>query len=203
MNQHQEKIDVLRELINIGIGRAAGMLNEMLDAHVTLQVPVVRVFLQKDLERKVGEVSKNILSAVRMGFRGPLKGNAFLLFPPESASNLVSVLTGEDPVEDDMDSIRIGTLTEVGNILINCVMGSISNVVERQLNYSVPNYFEDSLSNMLTRYDENSPDVTIILASMHFIIEQHFINGDIMLFFELGSFDVLIDCLGSLIEKTR
>jgi hypothetical protein len=56
---------------------------------------------------------------------------------------------------------------------------------------------------MLQQNDEDAHTDTIILARTHFIVEQHFINGDIMLFFELGSFDVLIDCLGSLIEKTR
>jgi chemotaxis protein CheC len=178
-------------------------LNEMLDTHVILQVPIIRVFSQQNLELELGEISRNTLSAVRMGFKGSFSGNALLLFPPDSANNLVSVLTGEDSVDNDMDSIRMGTLTEIGNILINCVMGSISNIVGKQLNYSVPSYFEDSLLNMLTRCDENERDVTIILARMHFIIEKHFINGDIMLFFEVGSYDALIDSLESLIEKTR
>lgn len=203
MKQYQENIDVLQELINIGIGKAAGMLNEMLATHVILQVPVIRILSQQDLDRELGEISRNSLSAVRMGFNGSFSGNALLLFPPDSANNLVSVLTGEDSIEDDMDAIRTGTLTEIGNILINCVMGSISNAIGKQLSYSVPSYLEDSLLNMLQQNNESSRDATIILAKTHFIIEEHFINGDIILFFEVGSFDALLDSIELLIEKTQ
>jgi chemotaxis protein CheC len=203
MKQYQEKIDVLQELINIGIGKAAGMLNEMLDTHIILRVPVIRILSQQDLERELGEISRNTLSAVRMGFKGSFSGNALLLFPPDSANNLVSVLTGEESIEDDMDSIRMGTLTEIGNILINCVMGSISNVIGKQLSYSLPSYFEDSLLNMLQQSDDDARNASIILARTHFIIEKHSINGDIILFFEVGSFDALIESVELLIEKTR
>jgi chemotaxis protein CheC len=203
MKQYHEMIDVLQELINIGIGRAAGMLNEMLDTHVILQVPIIRILSRHDLERELGEISGNTLSAVQMGFKGSFSGNALLLFPPESANNLVSVLTGEDSVEDDMDAIRTGTLTEIGNIVINGVMGSISNAIEKQLSYSVPYYLEDSLLNMLQQDNEVARTDTIILARTHFIIETHFIYGDIILFFEVGSFDALMECVELLMEKTR
>lgn len=203
MKQNHENIDVLQELINIGVGRAAGMLNEMLDTHVILQVPIIKILSLRNLELELGEISRNTLSAVRMGFKGSFSGNALLLFPPDSANNLVSVLTGEDSIEDDLDSIRMGTLTEIGNILINCVMGSISNVIGKQLNYSIPSYFEDSLLNMLQQNDEDASTATVILARTHFIIEKHSIDGDLILFFEVGSFAALFDCIEILIEKTR
>ena len=203
MKQYQELIDVLQELINIGIGRAAGMLNEMLDTHVILQVPIIRILSRHDLELELGGISGNTLAAVQMGFKGPFSGNALLLFPPDSANNLVSVLTGEDSVEDDMDAIRTGTMTEIGNIVINGVMGSISNAIEKQLSYSVPSYIEDSLLNILYQNGEAVRENTIILARTHFIIEKHFIYGDIILIFEVGSFDALMGCVEVLIEKTR
>lgn len=202
MTLSKEKIDVLQELINIGIGKAAGMLNEMLDTHVVLQVPVIRIFSQEDCEQELGTLAGNTVAAVRMGFKGSFSGNAFLLFPPESANNLVSVLTGEDCIEDDMDSIRIGTLTEIGNIVINSVMGSISNIIGKHLTYSVPSYIEDSLLAMLVQQSENRSDATIIVAETHFVIETHSINGDILLFFEVGSFDDLVDCIDTLLGET-
>ncbi len=202
MKLSQEQSDVLQELINIGIGKAAGMLNEMLDTHVILQVPVIRIFSQQNSERELGALAGNTIAAVRMGFKGSFSGNALLLFPPDSANNLVSVLTGEDSIEDDMDSIRIGTLTEIGNIVINCVMGSISNIIGKHLIYSVPSYIEDSLLAMLMQQSENGSNATIIVAETHFVIEKHSINGDILLFFEVGSFDDLIDCIDTLIEET-
>ena len=203
MKQYHENMDVLQELINIGVGRAAGMLNEMLETHVILQVPIIKILSLQNIEQELGEISRNTLSAVRMGFRGSFSGNALLLFPPDSANNLVSVLTGEDSIEDDFDSLRMGTLTEIGNIIINCVMGSVSNVIGKQLSYSIPSYFEDTLLNMLQQNKEDTQSATIILARTHFIVEKHCINGDLILFFEVGSFDALVDSIEQLIEKTR
>jgi chemotaxis protein CheC len=203
MKQYHENMDVLQELINIGVGRAAGMLNEMLETHVILQVPIIKILSLQNIEQELGEISRNTLSAVRMGFRGSFSGNALLLFPHDSANNLVSVLTGEDSIEDDFDSLRMGTLTEIGNIIINCVMGSVSNVIGKQLSYSIPSYFEDTLLNMLQQNNEDTRSATIILARTHFIVEKHCINGDLILFFEVGSFDALVDSIEQLIEKTR
>ena len=54
-----------------------------------------------------------------MTFQGGLDGCAFLVFPHTSAARLLSAVTGDDAGGDDMDSLRSGALTEVGNILIN------------------------------------------------------------------------------------
>ncbi|MFP5259477.1 MAG: chemotaxis protein CheC, partial [Acidobacteriota bacterium] len=43
------QLDILQELINIGVGRAAGMLNQMVNTHIQLQVPVLRVLTPKQL----------------------------------------------------------------------------------------------------------------------------------------------------------
>ena len=37
------QVDVISEMINIGVGRSASILNEMVRARVQLQVPIVRV----------------------------------------------------------------------------------------------------------------------------------------------------------------
>ena len=44
------QVDALTELINIGVGRAAGMLNQILEAHIQLQVPSVKIFPHSQIE---------------------------------------------------------------------------------------------------------------------------------------------------------
>ena len=52
MDLTPDQIDALKELINIGIGRSASMLNEMVNTRVYLQVPSVKVFSPKDAKKR-------------------------------------------------------------------------------------------------------------------------------------------------------
>jgi chemotaxis protein CheC len=197
MKLTSDQIDILKELINIGVGRAAGMLNDMLLSRVQLQVPYVKVFSPLTLQEEMGELGGDKLSTVRLTFKGPFSGIASLVFPPDSAAKLVDILTGEEPGDTDLDSIRIGTLTEVGNIILNGVMGSIGNVLERHINYSVPAYIEDNIEHLLLADDPDS-NTTILLAHTRFTIEQLQIEGDIILLFEVGSFDALLAAIDAI-----
>jgi chemotaxis protein CheC len=187
-------MDALRELINIGVGRAAGVLNEMTEAEVTLYVPVVRAVSPSQLRAEFALFSEGRLSAVRIDFWGSFSGSAALAFPPRSASNLVDVLTGEEPDAADLDSVRSGTLNEIGNILLNGVMGSIANALVEEMNYSLPVYIEETIENLLP-IAHMSPFATVLLAEARFSVKVHEIEGDIILLFEVGSFDALLEAI--------
>lgn len=191
MNLTSDQIDALKELINIGVGRAAGVLNTMLRSHVRLRIPFVEVLDPVSLEEKKRELGKETLSTVQLVFRGPFVGTASLVFPTESAVKLVAVLTDDEMPLPDLDSIRVGTLTEIGNIVLSGVMGVISNEIGQRIFYSVPTYVESPIQTLLTPAGFNV-DATVIWVQAQFTIEQHQIDGDIILLFEVGSFDVLL-----------
>ncbi len=191
----KDQIDALQELINIGVGRAASLLNDMVESRILLSIPLVNILnavdLQQELDKRFHEGS---FAAVRLNFTGSFCGTANLIFPTESASTLVAILTGEQPGTPDLDAVKIGTLSEIGNIVINGVMGSISNLMKQHLNYYLPIYLEDSIENLLLA--ENVDEERIyLLAQARFAIEALEIIGDIILIFEMRSFDVLIEAI--------
>lgn len=190
------QIDALRELINIGVGRAAKVLSEMVNARIILQVPFIKLLTPDNLRREVAHLGGDNLAAVRLGFQGPFSGTAALVFPPDSASKLVAVLTGEEIGTPDLDSVRVGTLSEVGNIVINGVMGSMANLLKLQINYTLPTYAEDNIQNLMTPADA-APDATVVLAHTRFTVEHLQIEGDIILIFEVGSFSTLMNAINT------
>ncbi|MEB3827289.1 chemotaxis protein CheC [Phormidium sp. CCY1219] len=195
MNLTVEQLDALQELVNIGVGRAASVLNEMIDSHIRLQVPFIRILSPKRMKSELEErLGISDVSAVRLGFSGSFSGTAQLVFPTDSASKLVALLTNEEVGTPDLDAVKIGTLTEVGNIVINGVMGSMSNLLHQHLNYSLPIYLEDTVDNLLVANRLESK-TTVLLAQARFTIEQLQIAGDIILIFKVGSFDVLLAAL--------
>lgn len=191
MNVTAEELDALQELINIGVGRAASLLNEMVDSHIRLKIPVVKVLTAADAYKELTtRFHDQTLASVKLRFTGSFHGTASLIFPTDSASTLVAVLTGEEPGSADLDAVKIGTLSEIGNIVINGVMGSLSNVLKRHVNYTLPVYLEDTLENLLLSAYES--DSKILLAQASFTIERLEIIGDIILIFLVGTFDALI-----------
>ncbi|GAK51503.1 CheC-like family [Candidatus Moduliflexus flocculans] len=198
MNLTPYQIDALTELINIGVGKAAGMLNQILEAHVNLQVPAIKIFPYTEIRNVLHEIVSTSLSVVKLAFKGPFSGTALLAFPPDSASNLVNLLTGElSEHAEDFDSIRVGALTEVGNIVLNGVMGSLSNILQEHLSYSIPDYVEDSIERLLLENNADA-DSTIILAQTELVIEQLEIHGNVLLLFRVGLFNALAKTLESL-----
>ena len=194
MQLTNEQIDALKELVNIGVGRAASMLNEMVDSRIILEIPYIKILSAADLQQElVQKFDHDCFAAVKQSFTGSFAGVAELVFPTQSASKLVSVLTGENVGSPDLDAVKIGTLSEIGNIVINSVMGSISNVLKQHMNYALPIYLEDTVENLLT--SNNISNSTILLAQASFTIEQLEIMGDIILIFEVNSFDALLGAI--------
>jgi chemotaxis protein CheC len=197
MNVTPYQIDALTELINIGVGRAAGMLNQILEAHVQLKVPSIRIFPHSEIEETLNTMAVTPLSLVSLAFKGSFSGTALLAFPSDSASNLVNIVAGEEPDLSDLDSIRVGALTEVGNIILNGVMGSVSNVLKKHLNYSIPVYVEDTIKHLLIE-DGLDLDSPIILAKTELRIKKFQIKGNIILLFRVNLFNTLIEILDTM-----
>ena len=143
----------------------------------------------------------DLISSVQLRFDGSFTGTASLVFPPDSAGKLVDILTGEAFGADDLDEIRVGTLTEVGNIVINGVMGSIANILQERINYSVPTYLEGNVDGLLPQ--AQSEDATILIAHTRFKVQEHHIEGNIILFFEVGSFDALLTAVNKIMLDAK
>jgi chemotaxis protein CheC len=192
------QLDALKELVNIGVGRAAASLNDLLESPIMLEVPEIRMLSYDELGDEAGTLSESF-SCVQLGFKGSFSGIAALVFPPASAVKLVSALTNEEPETPGLDGVMAGTLNEVGNIVINCVIGTIGNILEKPFNFSLPNFLQGRLVDLLNVTSSAIPH-EILLVRTHFIVEDRHVEGNIFLVFEAASFDALLEALDHLYE---
>ena len=189
--------DALREIINIGVGRAANTLNLMSGKHIVLTIPEIKLMSLLQLNEELTTKEDENLSSVNLDFKGNFAGSARLIFPTESASKLVATFTSEDDSDDDFDSIRAGTLSEIGNVVLNSLIGTISNMLDIHLSYSPPNYEESKISWMLNQESRDYERYNLF-ARTRFTIEALQITGDFLIFFEVGSLDELL----KMVDKT-
>jgi chemotaxis protein CheC len=195
------QLDAFKEIVNTGVGKAAASLNEMLDSHIELVVPAVAMFDFDDLEKEgFKSLIDTPLSCVHLGFSGSFTGSAALVFPPESASKLVSALGGGDMESPHLNGVMAGTLNEVGNIVINAVIGTIGNILAKPFEFSIPTYIEVTLVDLLRR-DSKSGLLAILLVRTHFQVKDRQIEGNIFLIFDLGSFESILSAIDTLCEQ--
>lgn len=200
MQLNESHIDALTEIINIGVGKAANILNMMTGNHISLQIPEVKILDPEELLNEIYDKNIDVmLSSVNLSFKGSFSGNAKLIFPTDSASILVSTFTQDEDSEEDFDSIRAGTLSEIGNVVLNSLIGTICNLLKIHLNYSPPNYIESHASKIISTNLEKF-ELANLFCRTRFLIEKLEITGDFVIFFEIGSLEILINLLDELIN---
>ncbi len=193
-----KQIDVIKELINLGAGKGAEVLNSFLGSHIDLSIPDVRIVTGGELRKVFLIDTEENLSSVEMNFSGSVSGAAELIFLSENASKLVELITGEHDIDHDFDEVKSATFTEVGNIIINAVLGSISNELTLKLTFTIPTYIEGSLDDLFSLLQKNESSV-IIVARTQFIIQKTEIEGSIAIFFGLHSFDSFLEAIDTYI----
>ena len=103
MSFSADQLDALKEIINIGVGRGADVLNNMLGLHVRLNVPDLHVLSPNDFHQEMQGYVEEHLSCVSLPFKGSSRGVAELVFPCETASRLISALIQDNCENVDMD----------------------------------------------------------------------------------------------------
>ena len=74
-------------------------------------------------------------------------------------------------------------LGEIGNVVLNGVMGTIANILGLQFEFSVPCYLEETAENLFRHVKANS-DNLLLFARTQFVHEDLDIEGDATLFSE-------------------
>jgi chemotaxis protein CheC len=133
--------DALVELANMAVNQAAGRLSELTGRAVEIRIPQIRLLSPEALESYMLEDVGPMSPCINQHFDGPVSGDAILVYPGKSSSELVSLLLEEEGGDEALSAMERSALVEVGNILINSFMGMVAQVLKISLDFSVPHMF--------------------------------------------------------------
>lgn len=198
MKLTDDQQDALTEIVNIGVGKAGCMLSELVEERIELRVPSVQICSLEELPGLFGDRSQLLDTAIYQDFDGSVTGRSILAFPRESGLKLAQLLGELDEIPDELDVDLSGILIEVGNIVINGVLGSISNMFDSAFKYSVPELFVgDSLTRLTGECTDVESDGTqaVIYSNAHFSIAGNEIEGSLLLIFRLHEVERALNSL--------
>lgn len=195
MKLNSDQSDVLAEVVNIGVGRAAASLSELIGMRIEIVVPTVKVLNPRQAAEMLGEGDSTSIS---QEFSGIVSGRAALVFPQGSGIALAKLLTDRTEAVAEFDIELSGVLTEVGNIVLNCIMGTLANMLDTRLDYTVPQFSTVSIiREFLLKSDTASGEATgdVLIADAQFQVSQRDISGSLITVFELGSIEHMLEIL--------
>ena len=133
--------EIISELINTGIGKAASILNQMLNEEIEINLPTVRILdheqfmeWEQNLNYKEGFV------VVNQDFGGEFSGQGMVYFPLTNGKTLINTLMDltDDTFDGSFSAIDLDAIGEVGNTIINSVQGTISDMVMVESKLGLP-----------------------------------------------------------------
>jgi chemotaxis protein CheC len=185
--------DALLELLNVGFGRAAAALSKLTGHRVILQVPKVGIYPIVGVGEALRDVLGDEIATVHQIFTGPVGGDALLILDQRAATTLKQLLTDEPALPLRIDGSAREVLTEVGNILLNACLGTLGNVLDVHVSFSVPQLTLDTLSALLDSLVIRSEGLRYALVvQAGFDVRDSEVKGYIVIVLSVASLDRLI-----------
>ncbi|VAW68016.1 Chemotaxis protein CheC -- inhibitor of MCP methylation [hydrothermal vent metagenome] len=152
--------DLLAELFNLGVGNAAASLSTMVKQEIKLSVPQIEFLTVKELADKLG--ADNSICSVSLLVSGPFSAQSMLLFPEKNSMEIVRKLLGEDLPEDTLIELQKEAFSEIGNIVLNACIGSLSSAMHEEFKLDLP-VFELAKPGELLGISKNKNDTALFI----------------------------------------
>lgn len=190
------RLDVLKELANIGVGNAVTSLSQLLSGEkIDMDVPVATLAPLQNAPEMLAE-EESAMVGVYIVAEGDVKLTILFVLSVDSATNLISSLIPGSSGE--FDEMGISVLMEVGNILTASYLNAISMMTGLQLLPSPPEVAVDMAGAIISTVLAESSviDDNILLLKTSLSTSQTAIEGSILIVPDAGSTEKILGILG-------
>ena len=181
------KYDILNELFNISVGKAASMLSDIVDKKIVLNVPSLKILDLDNNETSLNDTLPDEMNGTLMvssiKFSEQLTGKANLIFPADKMKTFIRLCMDEQAVDKLGDAaftdLDFDIVKEIGNIVLNCIIGEIGNYLNIHLDYTLPEV------KVYKRIDfdkdiDNKTYKSIMILYINFTVDEAQIEGAIL-----------------------
>jgi Chemotaxis protein CheC, inhibitor of MCP methylation len=191
------KLDVLKEVGNIGAGHAATALSRILNEPVDMSVPTVSLVPFEEIADRVGG-SEQVVIAVFLRVEGDAPGNMFFIIREDSAKRLLRNLLSIDTEEGVYTDMELSALNEIGNILAGSYLSSLADFTRLTMTPTVPSLAIDMagaiLSYGLLQFGQMGD--AALLIETKFLEDRDTVEGQFFLIPDPESFGKIFRALG-------
>lgn len=177
------------------------MLSEIVHRKISLQIPKIILPKTEDGELKLSEQFSGMFDGALMvstiSFTKSLKGKANLVFPADKIKQFVTLCSGDGsvPPEDTIfTDVDFDVIREIGNILLNCILGELGNLINIQLSYDLPHVaVYDRID--FSKDIDNGKNHSFMILFVTFLIDNTEIEGAVVIDLMVESYNELLRLL--------
>ncbi|MDH5381066.1 MAG: chemotaxis protein CheC, partial [Cyclobacteriaceae bacterium] len=140
--------DVITEMVNIGVAKGATMLATMMKTRVSLSVPEVKIIDCEKMQEYFEELEEKQIYSINFDFEDPSRGKALFVITDSHSTALASALTKIPENDPKLNEKKSDVLKEVGNIVLNSIITSISQFIYLPISLNVPKEYQGSYSGL-------------------------------------------------------
>lgn len=198
-----EKMDMLREVGNIGSGNAVTALGQLLGKPVDMSIAKVNVKVIEELSQVLGD-EENYIAAMIIEVYGDFKAMLLLALETESAHQLVNLILQKEEFaggQSDFDELDYSVLCETGNILAGSYLNALGTLTNLELMPSVPQMAIDMAGAILSfsALEFTQDDNAMMFIETKFKDNEELLNGTYILILDQDGLDHIISSLGRLV----
>jgi chemotaxis protein CheC len=186
--------DLLVELFNIGVGRAADSLSQIVNQEIKLSVPDIEHISVNQLAIKLGNGQE--ICSVSQYMKGSFEANTILLFPQHSSMEVVSKMLGEGVSAETLAELHQEGFSEIGNIVLNACIGAFGESIEEVFDVSLPVYSMGTAQDVIAAGNLNQ----VLFIRINLLLSTSHVEGYLVFLLEHFSFEKLKNVMQKIIK---
>ncbi|GGC70421.1 chemotaxis protein CheX [Undibacterium terreum] len=200
-NLSELHLDALAEVFNVGAGRAASSLSEIVGDEVKLSIPSVEIKKASEINAAVMAMNSTKFGAVTQQFSGPFDAKALLLFTESRALEIVRDMMGSQMSIQELAEFEHDAMCELGNIILNACLSAMADMLKISLSSSLPNYTVASTEEIFKRIGESADQPFILILHIDLIIEKRHSEGHLVFLLSSESLQNLVTHIEHYLES--
>ncbi|MBR0572123.1 chemotaxis protein CheC [Microvirga sp. STS03] len=189
--------DIIKEILNIGLARAADSFAAIAKDKVLLKVPDIQLIEVKDLLNLVSRYESTHF-IIQSDIKGDFNGATLMLFSDDHIKRLSEVcLSMVEIQKNEVNAMQESLLLEISNIITGALVTQLANILKSNIYGSPPkapkSHIADSLKDILVQHPLFQPLVFTVITKFTHNFKS--VELPLLLFFDTGTFLKILEII--------
>ena len=190
--------DIIREILNIGLARAADSFAVIAQERVLLEVPNIDLLMSDDIMQRVRDYQSRHVP-IQSDIRGDFNGTTLMFFSGQHVQRLSRVCLRMQTTETlDLNELQESLLLEISNIITGALVTQLANILKANIYGAPPTAprgdIADNLQQLLPQ-EQLQPLIFSVITQ--FSDKDNMVELPLMLFFDRITFTKILEIIRS------
>ncbi|MBU6121562.1 chemotaxis protein CheC [Hymenobacter siberiensis] len=190
--------DIIREILNIGLARAADSFAVIAQERVLLEVPNIDLLMSDDILHRVRDYQTRHVP-IQSDIRGDFNGTTLMFFSGQHVQRLSRVCLRMQTSETlELNELQESLLLEISNIITGALVTQLANILKANI-YGAPPVAPkgDIAENLQSLLPDQQLQPLIFSVITQFSDRDNTVELPLMLFFDRVTFGKILEIIRS------